>query len=153
MSSQGRPTEVDPVQQLASSPRTYLHCFDTRFFVGNAINKRFFTSWATQQFMDGNTEALARYIPKCLINAGGDSRLDRTATVKSAAVYGLPVVNNRTWILADQVVPDFERPGGTGLGLALSRHFVARHGGSIQVRPRAPKGTRVRVILPLRRPA
>jgi two-component system nitrogen regulation sensor histidine kinase GlnL len=45
------------------------------------------------------------------------------------------------------------KQGGTGLGLALSRHFVSRHGGSIQLRPRDPTGTRVRVVLPLRRPA
>ncbi len=43
------------------------------------------------------------------------------------------------------------KAGGTGLGLALSRHFVARHGGSLQIRPRDPVGTRVRVVLPLRR--
>jgi two-component system nitrogen regulation sensor histidine kinase GlnL len=43
------------------------------------------------------------------------------------------------------------KPGGTGLGLALSRHFVSRHGGSLQLRPRDPAGTRVRVMLPLRR--
>ncbi len=42
---------------------------------------------------------------------------------------------------------------GTGLGLALSRHFVARHGGSLQLRPRSPIGTRARVVLPLRRPS
>lgn len=43
------------------------------------------------------------------------------------------------------------KPGGTGLGLALSRHFVAKHGGSLQLRPRDPAGTRARVVLPLRR--
>ncbi len=42
---------------------------------------------------------------------------------------------------------------GTGLGLALSRHFVAQHGGSLQLRPRSPIGTRARVVLPLRRPS
>ena len=43
------------------------------------------------------------------------------------------------------------KPDGTGLGVALSRHFVARHGGSLQLRPRAETGTRARVVLPLRR--
>jgi two-component system nitrogen regulation sensor histidine kinase GlnL len=42
------------------------------------------------------------------------------------------------------------RPGGTGLGLAVSRHWVARHGGSLAVESSAGAGTRVRVLLPLR---
>jgi two-component system nitrogen regulation sensor histidine kinase GlnL len=42
------------------------------------------------------------------------------------------------------------RPGGTGLGLAVSRHWVARHGGSLQIESAPGQGTRVRVVLPLR---
>jgi two-component system nitrogen regulation sensor histidine kinase GlnL len=42
------------------------------------------------------------------------------------------------------------RPGGTGLGLAVSRHWVARHGGSLQLMSAPGSGTRVRVVLPLR---
>jgi len=42
------------------------------------------------------------------------------------------------------------RPGGTGLGLAVSRHWVARHGGSLQIQSAPGRGTRVRVVLPLR---
>lgn len=43
------------------------------------------------------------------------------------------------------------KASGTGLGVALSRHFIARHGGTLQLRPREPSGTRARVVLPLRR--
>ncbi|RIK94612.1 MAG: hypothetical protein DCC71_23465 [Proteobacteria bacterium] len=40
---------------------------------------------------------------------------------------------------------------GTGLGLALARHFVAQHGGTLQIESEPRRGTRVRVSLPLRR--
>jgi two-component system nitrogen regulation sensor histidine kinase GlnL len=41
--------------------------------------------------------------------------------------------------------------GGTGLGLAIAQHWVVRHGGYIQVSSREGHGTRMRVLLPLRR--
>lgn len=40
------------------------------------------------------------------------------------------------------------RAGGTGLGLPLAEHWVARHGGSLQIESRAGEGTRVHVTLP-----
>lgn len=43
------------------------------------------------------------------------------------------------------------RPGGTGLGLALSRHWVARHGGTLRVESTPGAGTTVRLSLPMRR--
>ena len=43
------------------------------------------------------------------------------------------------------------RPGGTGLGLAVSRHWVARHGGTLRIESSPGAGTCVRVALPLRR--
>ena len=43
------------------------------------------------------------------------------------------------------------RPGGTGLGLAVSRHWVARHGGTLRLESTPGEGTSVRVALPLRR--
>jgi two-component system nitrogen regulation sensor histidine kinase GlnL len=42
------------------------------------------------------------------------------------------------------------RPGGTGLGLALSRHWVTVHGGTLHIESTPGAGTRVRVELPLR---
>jgi two-component system nitrogen regulation sensor histidine kinase GlnL len=43
------------------------------------------------------------------------------------------------------------KPNGTGLGLALSRHYVALHGGALQIESQEGRGTAVRVSLPLRR--
>ncbi len=55
-------------------------------------------------------------------------------------------------LLEDVLAPFFStRPGGTGLGLALSRHWVARHGGTLRIESAAGQGTTVRVTLPLRR--
>jgi two-component system nitrogen regulation sensor histidine kinase GlnL len=45
------------------------------------------------------------------------------------------------------------RPGGTGLGLAVARHWVARHGGALAIESEPGAGARVRVALPLRRGA
>ncbi len=45
------------------------------------------------------------------------------------------------------------RRGGTGLGLAVSRHWVTRHGGTLRIDSQPGEGTRVRVALPLRRPS
>jgi nitrogen-specific signal transduction histidine kinase len=45
------------------------------------------------------------------------------------------------------------RPGGTGLGLAVSRHWIARHGGTLRIESTPGEGTTVRVALPLRRAA
>ena len=44
------------------------------------------------------------------------------------------------------------RVGGTGLGLAVSRHWVTRHGGSLSLDSTPGRGTVVRVALPLRGP-
>jgi two-component system nitrogen regulation sensor histidine kinase GlnL len=48
--------------------------------------------------------------------------------------------------------PFFSRTrGGSGLGLALAQHWVVRHGGRIELSSRPGSGTRVRVLLPVRR--
>jgi two-component system nitrogen regulation sensor histidine kinase GlnL len=45
------------------------------------------------------------------------------------------------------------RAEGTGLGLAVAQHWTVRQGGRIQVTSRVGMGTRMRVELPIRRPA
>jgi signal transduction histidine kinase len=45
------------------------------------------------------------------------------------------------------------KSGGTGLGLAVAEYWVARHFGSLHLESEKGLGTRVRVTLPLRRPA
>jgi two-component system, NtrC family, nitrogen regulation sensor histidine kinase GlnL len=44
------------------------------------------------------------------------------------------------------------RAGGTGLGLAVSRHWVARHGGALRLESEPGSGTRARVFLPINGP-
>ena len=44
------------------------------------------------------------------------------------------------------------RAGGTGLGLAMSRHWVARHGGALRLESEPGHGTRARVFLPVAGP-
>lgn len=56
-------------------------------------------------------------------------------------------------LLQEVTTPLFTtRRGGTGLGLAVARHWVDRHGGSLRIESRPGTGTKVRVALPLRRP-
>jgi len=43
------------------------------------------------------------------------------------------------------------RPDGLGLGLAVSRNWVMRHGGTLNIESREGEGTTVQVALPLRR--
>ena len=45
------------------------------------------------------------------------------------------------------------RAQGTGLGLAVAQHWTVRQGGRIQVTSRVGMGTRMRVELPIRKPA
>jgi two-component system nitrogen regulation sensor histidine kinase GlnL len=44
------------------------------------------------------------------------------------------------------------RAGGTGLGLAVSRHWVARHSGALRLESEPGSGTRARVYLPIAGP-
>jgi len=44
------------------------------------------------------------------------------------------------------------RPQGTGLGLAVARHWVSRHGGTLRLASQPGEGTTARVALPLRLP-
>jgi two-component system nitrogen regulation sensor histidine kinase GlnL len=56
--------------------------------------------------------------------------------------------------LARLATPFFTtRPRGTGLGLAVARHWISQHGGSLDVHSVVGEGTTVRVSLPLRRRA
>ena len=55
-------------------------------------------------------------------------------------------------VLAELATPFFTtRKGGTGLGLAVSRHWVTRHGGTLRIDSTLGEGTSVQVVLPLRR--
>jgi signal transduction histidine kinase len=55
-------------------------------------------------------------------------------------------------VLAELATPFFTtREGGTGLGLAVSRHWVTRHGGTLRIDSTLGEGTSVQVVLPIRR--
>jgi two-component system nitrogen regulation sensor histidine kinase GlnL len=55
-------------------------------------------------------------------------------------------------LLARLATPFFTtRAEGTGLGLAVSRHWVSRHGGTLRIESTPGEGTCVRIALPLRR--
>ena len=41
------------------------------------------------------------------------------------------------------------KPGGQGIGLALSRQIVDAHGGTLTLTPREPRGARARLLLPI----
>ncbi|MEB2344789.1 MAG: ATP-binding protein [Deltaproteobacteria bacterium] len=74
-------------------------------------------------------------------------RLPSVAVEVSDTGPGIPEA-----VRAQVMTPFFTtRSAGTGLGLPLARHFVALHGGSLQLESREGRGTTVHVSLPLRR--
>jgi signal transduction histidine kinase len=81
------------------------------------------------------------------IDLGGGERVPTIAIDVSDTGSGIPDA------VKHQVMTPFftTKPRGTGLGLALSRHFVALHGGALHVESAEGQGTTVRVSLPLRR--
>ena len=54
---------------------------------------------------------------------GGNGRFYGTAPVKGSAMDGLPMVQDGTRILANQIIAHFKGPGGTGFGIVLE-HFT-----------------------------
>jgi signal transduction histidine kinase len=44
------------------------------------------------------------------------------------------------------------KPHGMGLGLAICRMIIERHGGQLSVTPAQPRGSIFRVVLPVGRP-
>lgn len=81
---------------------------------------------------------------------GGDLRME--VRVKSDGVV-LAVQDQGPGMEKEVAARLFEpfltrKPGGTGLGLALVRRTVEAHGGSVRVRSKPGKGTRVEIRLP-----
>jgi two-component system nitrogen regulation sensor histidine kinase GlnL len=83
------------------------------------------------------------------IDTGGGERVPSVAVDFEDTGPGIPeAVRERL------ATPFFTtKARGTGLGLALARHFVTQHGGTLQIESSPQRGTRVRVSLPLRRSA
>lgn len=114
-------------------------------------------------WVDGDAPALRRVCLNLLDNAlkftpaGGEIELRlRTALGKAE----LTIADTGPGIAAEHLPHIFERfyrvdpsrnreTGGAGLGLAISRAIVVRHGGEIHLTSQAGRGTAVRVELPL----
>jgi len=110
-------------------------------------------------WVSGFPLALKRAIVNILVNARQAAPDGSTVTVRSIRVPegacveveddgpGIPPpIRNRVfdWFYTG-------RPGGTGLGLSLARAAVGKSGGTIRIEDRLPRGTRVRIVLPMRR--
>jgi signal transduction histidine kinase len=86
---------------------------------------------------------------------GGDLTL-RTRYDERAAEVSVEIEDTGHGIAPEHLSQLFEpffttKPAGsgTGLGLAVCYRIIAAHGGRIEVEPREPHGTRVRVALPI----
>jgi len=111
----------------------------------------------------GGTEArLGQVFSNLLVNAaqaipegdaaGNEVRVE--AHVTADGKVAVDVVDTGSGI-APEVVPRIFEPffstkagAGTGLGLSISQHIVTSLGGTISATPNAPRGTRLRVVLP-----
>jgi two-component system nitrogen regulation sensor histidine kinase GlnL len=93
------------------------------------------------------------------LTIGTGMRLERRITTPEGGQY--PTVRIEVADTGPGIPPDVltklatpfftTRAGGTGLGLALSRHWVARHDGTLRIESEPGQGTCVKVELPLRR--
>ena len=83
------------------------------------------------------------------IDVGGGERVPSVAVDFEDTGCGIPEA------VRDRIATPFftTKARGTGLGLALARHFVTQHGGTLHIESGTGRGTRVRVSLPLRRSA
>jgi signal transduction histidine kinase len=109
--------------------------------------------------VDGDPAKLRQAVLNLIANAvqiGGDGVSVRVETAAAAGRARVTVADDGPGVPAELASRLFEpfvtaRPGGTGLGLAVSRHWVARHGGTLRIESTPGEGTCVRVALPLRR--
>jgi signal transduction histidine kinase len=92
--------------------------------------------------------------------AGEDGTLTvRIGRGEESGMTGVDVIVEDTGEGMDTAVRDrallpffTTRPSGTGLGLAIVARFVRAHGGKLEIKSAAGKGTRVRVFLPREEP-
>jgi signal transduction histidine kinase len=108
---------------------------------------------------------LARNARQALAPAGGTLTVTTRMTLdhRIALDEGRPLPTLAIWFedsgrgmdpdeLRQATTPFFTtRSGGTGLGLAVTEYWLARHHGSLHLESEKGLGTRVRVTLPLRR--
>jgi signal transduction histidine kinase len=89
----------------------------------------------------------AGHVSIALTNSGGGAKVTVTDTGVGIAAKSLPFIFQRFWQGESSAA---RGTGGLGLGLALARHFVELHGGTIQaVSDGVGKGATFTVTLPV----
>ena len=96
-----------------------LHRVDAVGGIRAAVDPHAIARRATHQLVDRHPVGFAGDVPQRLIDAARDGGLDRTAAIERATMDGLPVKDDAARVLTDEIVADFQRPGGTGLGVVL----------------------------------
>ena len=109
----------DVLERCARGAGANLHGCHAGLFADMTVDTDTITSGAAQQLVDRHAVAFAGDIPQGLIDAGRDGRLDRTAPIEGSAMNRLPVMHDRSRVLADEIVCDFERTSGAGLCIVL----------------------------------
>lgn len=96
---------------------------------------------------DGTLRIATRLRLDHRVDLGGGRRVPSVAIDFADTGGGIPEA------VRDRIATPFftTKPHGTGLGLALARHFVTQHGGTLQIESEEGRGTSVRVSIPLRR--
>jgi signal transduction histidine kinase len=108
--------------------------------------------------VNGDAQQLHQVFVNLLINAieampGGGTLLISTAPGPDAKRFTIEISDSGEGVPPDLLPRLFEpfasaKERGTGLGLAVSRRILQEHGGSINVRPRSPRGSVFSVTLP-----
>ena len=89
--------------------------------------------------------SIAGHVSIALTNSGGRAKVTVTDTGIGIAAKSLPFIFQRFW--QGEGSHDSR---GLGLGLALARHFIELHGGTIQATSSGPgQGSTFTITLPL----
>jgi signal transduction histidine kinase len=104
-----------------------------------------------------DTERFAQMLANVFINAVDAMPNGGTLTVTTRADGNdmvIDVEDDGVGIDPDMVARVFDpfvstKPEGVGLGLVNAKAVVEGHGGSISLRPRQPRGTRAKIVVPL----
>jgi signal transduction histidine kinase len=110
--------------------------------------------------IEGDAELLERVFFNLLQNAVQASAADATVTLKTRAAGGgveVAILDRGAGIKAEDLEQIFNpffttKPGGVGLGLAISAKIVDEHGGRIRVESEIGRGSTFLVTLPAGRP-
>jgi two-component system sensor histidine kinase HydH len=160
---------VSDFLEFARPSRTELERFDLSEAVGDAVRQM--NAQAKKQgiaileeiegrvYVSGDREKVHQVLLNLLINALEASKPESSVTVAlkrdhAARRAVITVEDSGTGLAGDDAERAFEpffssKPSGTGLGLAVAKSIVERHGGDIALEPAAGGGARATVVLPL----